>query len=96
VVDGKTRKYEIPHKAKMAVGVPPRVRPRLGDPSIPLVITEGARKADAAVTAGLYAVDLVGVWNWRLDDDASPTSSGPATRPLRLDCGSARSPSRDY
>ena len=63
--DGRVRKYELPHKAQVAVDVPPGVRAVLGDPSVPLLITEGARKADAALTVGLCAVDLVGVWTWR-------------------------------
>jgi Protein of unknown function (DUF3631)/Domain of unknown function (DUF3854) len=37
----------------------------LGDPSVPLWITEGARKVDAAVTVGLACVGLMGVWGWR-------------------------------
>ena len=40
-------------------------RPVIGDPKAPITFTEGAKKADAAVTAGLHAVDLVGVWTWR-------------------------------
>ena len=75
VVDGKTRKYEIPRGARMVVDVPPRVRPVLGNPNVPLVITEGARKADAAVSVGLHAVDLVGVWTWRgRNDDGGLTA----------------------
>jgi hypothetical protein len=65
VVGGKCRKYELPHGTRMVVDVPPRVRPALGDPRAPIVITEGARKADAAVSAGLLAIDLVGVCSWR-------------------------------
>lgn len=49
----------------MAVDVPPRVQEHLGDPSRPLWLTEGIRKADAAVTAGLDCLALLGVWNWR-------------------------------
>lgn len=63
--DGKVAKYEFPAGSRMALDVPPAVRPRLGDPTCPLVITEGARKADAAVSAGLDCVSLVGTWNWR-------------------------------
>jgi Domain of unknown function (DUF3854) len=62
---GKTIKYEFPAKARMVVDVPPRVRDRLGDPKVPLWLTEGVRKADAAVTAGLACLGLLGVWNWR-------------------------------
>ena len=32
---------------------------------MPLVITEGVRKADAAASIGLRAIDLLGVWGWR-------------------------------
>jgi hypothetical protein len=35
------------------------------DPRRPLFITEGARKADAGVSAGLCTIALLGVWNWR-------------------------------
>ena len=64
-VKGRIRKYEMPYGARMAVDVPPAVRGVLGDPKVPLVVTEGARKADSAVSAGLCAIDLVGVWTWR-------------------------------
>jgi hypothetical protein len=63
--DGKSRKYETPTGARMCIDVPPPVRGQLVDPSVPLYITEGARKADAAVTAGLCCVALLGVWNWK-------------------------------
>ena len=49
----------------MALDVPPAARRDLGNPAVPLFITEGARKADAAVSAGLCCVALLGVWNWR-------------------------------
>jgi hypothetical protein len=64
-VDGKVRKYEMPHGVRMAVDVPPAARPMIGNPTIPLVITEGVRKADSAVGIGLCTIDLLGVWNWR-------------------------------
>ena len=65
VVDGKPLKYETPAGARMALDVPPAARSSLGDPARPLFITEGARKADAAVSRGLCCVALLGVWNWR-------------------------------
>nr|MDP9473208.1 DUF3854 domain-containing protein [Chloroflexota bacterium] len=55
--------------------VPPAARARLGDPATPLFITEGARKADAAVSAGLCCVALLGVWNWRgTNEDGGATA----------------------
>jgi hypothetical protein len=62
---GRARKYETPLGARMALDVPPPTRRWLGDPARPLVVTEGLRKADAAVSVGLCCVALLGVWNWR-------------------------------
>jgi len=62
---GKIVKYETPVGARMVVDVPPAVRTWLGDPSRPLFITEGVRKADAAVSRGLCSIALLGVWNFR-------------------------------
>jgi hypothetical protein len=73
VRDGKPLKYETPAKAHMALDVPPlqQNRLRLHDPSIPLWITEGCKKADALVTYDCCAIALLGVWNWRGTNDAS-------------------------
>jgi hypothetical protein len=62
---GKPVKYETPGGSRMVLDVPPRARIGLGDPSIPLFVTEGIRKADCAVSRGLCCVALLGVWNWR-------------------------------
>src|SRR5690606_12888038 len=51
--------------SRLCIDVPPPIRHQLGDPSIPLWVTEGARKADAAVSAGLACIALLGVWGWR-------------------------------
>jgi uncharacterized protein DUF3854 len=63
--NGKPVKYETPGGSRMVLDVPPRIRPQLGDPNVPLWITEGIKKADAAVSAGLCCVALLGVWNWK-------------------------------
>jgi hypothetical protein len=63
--DEKPLKYETPSGARMALDVPPDARQSIGDPNTPLYITEGARKADSAVSRGLCCVALLGVWNWR-------------------------------
>jgi len=60
----KIIKYEIPKGEKMRLDVPPRCRENLGDPSIPLWITEGQKKADALASVGLCAIALLGVWNF--------------------------------
>jgi len=63
--NGKIVKYETPAKSRMALDVPPTVRHLLGDPNVPLFITEGVKKADALATRGLCSVALLGVWNFR-------------------------------
>ena len=63
--DGRPIKYETPHGSRMVLDVHPFAREMLGDPSVPLFITEGIKKGDALVSRGLCAVTLLGVWNWR-------------------------------
>jgi hypothetical protein len=65
IMDGKPRKYETPWQQRGGIDVPLGIRDKLGDPSVPLFITEGSRKADAAVSAGIACVSVLGVWNWR-------------------------------
>lgn len=63
--DGKPVKYETVAGARMCLDAHPRVRPELGDPGTPLLITEGIRKADAAISIGIPCLGLLGVFNWR-------------------------------
>jgi len=62
---GKIIKYETPKGSSMRLDIPPSALAALGDPRVPLVITEGVRKADSAVSKGICCVALLGVWNWR-------------------------------
>jgi hypothetical protein len=66
--NGKTIKYEKPAGARNRLDIPPRIRALLADPTIPLWTTEGARKVDAAVTAGLCCIGIAGVYGWRGTD----------------------------
>jgi hypothetical protein len=63
--DGKAVKYETRSGTRMLLDVPRRARKHLDDPSRPLFITEGAKKADAAVSKGLCCAALLGVTGWR-------------------------------
>jgi hypothetical protein len=65
IMDGRPRKYETPFQQPGCIDVPPGVRDRLADPAVPLLVTEGSRKADSAASAGLCCVSVSGVWNWR-------------------------------
>ena len=57
-------KYETPWRQRNGLDFPPGVAPMLGDPAIPLWITEGVKKADCGALHGLCIVGLVRVWNW--------------------------------
>ena len=63
--DGKSVKYETPSGSRMVLDVHPFARKMLGNPSVPLFITEGIKKGDAFVSRGLCTVTLLGVWSWR-------------------------------
>lgn len=76
-INGKSVKYETPKGSRIVVDVPPCVRERLKDPGQPLFITEGVRKADAAATAGLCCIDILGVWNWRGTNEWGGTTALP-------------------
>jgi hypothetical protein len=61
----KVLKYEMPKGESVRLDCPPVCQPMLSDPSIPLWITEGQKKADALVSARLCAIALLGVWNFK-------------------------------
>src|SRR5215471_9369189 len=63
--DGRLRKYLIPKGAGVRLDCPPCCQPSLADPSIPLWLTEGQKKADALASRGAVAICLLGVWNFK-------------------------------
>lgn len=64
--NGKPIKYETAANALQVIDVPSQTIPNLGNPQIPLIITEGAKKVDAAISAGWVSViGLQGVYGWR-------------------------------
>src|SRR5262249_23655191 len=52
-------------------------RPLVADPSVPLLITEGEKKAAKACQEGLACVRLTGVWCW-----VKARRKGPDGRPI--------------
>jgi hypothetical protein len=74
---GKARKYEMKSGSRMLLDVHPRLSSSNGgkvklvaNPAVPLFITEGIPKADAAVSIGLCCIALLGVWNFRGTNEA--------------------------
>lgn len=62
---GRPIKYESPQGQLNCIDAHPFVRPLLPKREIPLFLTEGIVKGDAAVSAGLCCLSLCGVWSWR-------------------------------
>jgi len=75
IVHGKAVKYEIPARSRMVLDVPPTCRKNLGNPGVPLFVTEGIRKDDAAASIDLCCVALLGVWNFRGSNEFGGTTA---------------------
>ena len=80
--NGRPRKYETPYGQRNGLDIPPGVAALLGDPAVPLFITEGVKKGDAGALNGLCIVDLIGVWNWLYTN----TAGGKMALPEWRDC----------
>lgn len=87
VVDGRVRKYETPRGSGLTIDCPPSTRFHLRNPKVPLVITEGVRKADAAASIGLRAIDLLGVWGFRGSNDDGGITALDAWNAIALNNG---------
>lgn len=61
----KPRKYEVPAGVRLRLDCPPRCQRHMGDPLVPLWITEGQKKADALASHDFCALALLGVSAWR-------------------------------
>src|SRR5215217_8159956 len=69
------RKYISPPKQEMVLDIHPRGFKHLKDTSVAVWITEGAKKADALTSMGLFSVNLSGVWGFtqrRLHGEEDP------------------------
>jgi P4 family phage/plasmid primase-like protien len=63
--EGKILKYENPKGSRLSLDIHPSVQPLLGDPTVPLWITEGVRKEDALVSREACTIALRGVWGFK-------------------------------
>jgi hypothetical protein len=62
---GKSLKYENPTGSSLRLDCPPRCKEKLGDPTVPLYITEGVKKGDALASRGVCTLVLPGVWGFK-------------------------------
>ena len=63
--DGKPVKYETIFGQRNGLDFPLGIAEMFGDPTVPKLIVEGSKKADAAAVRRLCAISVSGVWNWR-------------------------------
>lgn len=64
--NGKPIKYDTATGGRQCIDVPVRTRSHLGDPAVPLWITEGRKKVDSGLSHGIRCiVGLQGVYGWR-------------------------------
>jgi hypothetical protein len=80
--DGKVAKYEspmgIPNRVYFPIGITESVK----DPTVPLLITEGEKKAAAATQSGLPCLGLVGVYGWQMKRERDADGKAKGDRKL--------------
>ncbi len=64
--EGHTIRYYQRSGTPPRLYIPARARTALADPTVPLLITEGEKKALKAIQEGLACVALGGLWNWQV------------------------------
>lgn len=83
--DGKLIKYDTAVNGRQCLDIPLRVRAFLGDPSLPLWITEGAKKVDSALSHGIPCIiGLQGVYGWRGRNEYGGTTALPDWEAIAL------------
>ncbi|MFC2016728.1 DUF3854 domain-containing protein, partial [Chloroflexota bacterium] len=62
---GRPVKYESPMGSSNRLDCPPRCQKMIGNPQVPLWVTEGSKKADALASKGACAISVTGVWGFK-------------------------------
>jgi hypothetical protein len=78
---GKPIKYEAPKGSGNRLYIPPGTVAKLADPDVPLLLTEGEKKALAADQAGYACLSVPGVWSWQ---KGRPRTNGKPVGPRRM------------
>jgi hypothetical protein len=68
----KKIKYEQLEHSDVRLDCPPRCRPHLSNPDVPLWITEGLKKGDSLASRVPCVIDVPGVWGFRVPKDVDP------------------------
>jgi hypothetical protein len=79
---GKEVKYEAPVGIPPEPYFPPGISGALNDPTKPLLITEGEKKAAKAVQEGFPCIGVSGVWSWQKKRSRDEYGQGTGDREL--------------
>lgn len=83
--NGRSLKYDAATGGRQCLDVPTRSRIHLGNPSIPLWITEGAKKVDSGLSHGIRCiVGVNGTFGWRGKNDQGGTVALPDWESIAL------------
>ena len=74
---GKAIKYEKAKGSRQSLDIAPLTLEMIDDPTVPLIITEGAKKADSAASRGLPAINLHGTFAFRGRNDKGGIANLP-------------------
>ncbi len=80
--EGKPIKYESPKGSQNRAYVPPGTRAALTDPTQPLILTEGEKKAAKADQEGFPCIGLTGVNGWQNKRTKDAAGKGTGERQL--------------
>jgi hypothetical protein len=83
--EAKPVKYEQPKSASIRLYVPPMAWRLIDDPTVPLIITEGEKKAGKAAQEGFACVGLTGVECWSVARKKDATGKPIGKRTLLHD-----------
>ena len=79
---GKPIKYESPKESQNRAYFPPGTRGALADPTKPLILTEGEKKAAKADQEGFPCIGLTGVNGWQNKRPKDAAGKGTGERQL--------------
>jgi len=82
---GKPIKYDTATGGRQCLDVPERTRAHLGNPNVPLWITEGAKKVDSGLSHGIRCIiGVQGVYGWRGKNEHGGTVALPDWEAIAL------------
>jgi len=86
-IRGRVVKYETPENGRLIIDCPPICQLDLMNPSKPLWIVEGSKKADAVASRWVTCISVAGVWAWRGRNENDGLTALPDWESIALNDG---------